>query len=250
MFNTILKRAPFSDIAAQVMLFRGMVLERQGKTDEAITIYQQIIERFPGEKAAEEAQYQIGYVRMNNLRTGSNNPVDRLRAQESFEDYMSRASTSEKAAQARENLQVIETKNLQSTLDIAKFYDKDGKIKAAAIYYRDLIDIAPNSPQGQFAKKRIDELKSIHGVDAVRSSNSVAENADTAASRKRMQAAINTSSRADYVGPQIKKPLPATPKGPALRISPSDLGPLPEPALPLTDPILNPDASLIPKKAQ
>jgi len=242
MFDTILKRAPYSNIAAQVLLFRGMVMERQGKDAEAIVTYQQIMDRFPGEKIAEEAQYQMGYVRMRSVRHGSYDKVDRIRAQESFEDFILRSPSSEKSAQARENLKTLESKHLNSILDAAKFYDKSGKTKAAAIYYKDVIAESPESPEGKYAQKRLEILKGQLGADSIRTGNEAPENAENAASKRRMQAAINTVSRPDYVGPQIKPaPVSRPDSGPALRLSPSDLSPLPEPPLPLTDPILNPE---------
>jgi outer membrane assembly lipoprotein YfiO len=250
MFDTILKRAPYSQIAAQVMLYRGMMLERQGKDAEAIATYQGIIERFPGDRVADEAQYQMGFVRMRSVRGGSNDKVDRVRAQESFEDYISRAPSNEKSAQARENLQVLEKNHVKSILEVAKFYDKTGKVKSAVIYYRDVIRESANAPEAQFAKKRLEELKQQFGADAVRVGNEPAENADNAASKRRMQSAINTVSRPDYVGPQVKSaPESRAKSGPSLRLSPSDLNPQPELALPLNDPIVNPAGSA-PKEKQ
>ena len=241
MFNTILKRAPYSKSAGQVLFFRGMMMERQGKDAEALVTYQQIIERFPSDPVADEAQYQMGFVRMRSVRSGSNDKTDRVRAQEAFEDFVSRAPTSEKQLQARENLRTLSQKDLQDLLDIAKFYDKTKKVKSAVLYYRDVIREAEGSAQANFAKKRLEELKKEFGPDAVRLANEPAENAENAQSKRRMQASINTVSRPDYVGPQVDAaPLEKAPKGPSLRISPSDLNALPEPALPLTDPILNP----------
>jgi outer membrane protein assembly factor BamD len=228
MFDAILKRAPFSTQAPQVMLYKAAMLERQGKDQEAIAAYQEILERFPSDPAAEDAQYQIGYIRLKNVRDGSNNRQDKIRAQESFEDFLNRAPDSGKAVQAKENLQKLEKGHRQSILEVAKFYEKTGKFKAAAVYYDDLIRISPNSDEGKSAKSRLSALRRTKGEESLAMPRGPAENADIAASKKRMESAINTSSRADYVGPQIK-PKPAVEKAPAspsLRVSPRDLEPL------------------------
>jgi outer membrane protein assembly factor BamD len=234
MFDTILKRAPYSQSAAQVMLFRGMVMEREGKDAEAIVTYQQLVDRFPSSPISDEAQYQMGFVRMRSVRSGSNDKVDRVRAQESFEDYISRAPSSEKSSQAKENLKTLEQKHLKSILDVAKYYDKAGQIKPAVVYYRDVIREAEGSEEGKFAKKRIEELKQRFGPDAVRTANEPAENAESASSKRKMQSAINTTSRPDFVGPQVKEsPVERSDnKGPSLRLSPADLNALPEPPVP------------------
>ena len=84
MFDTILKRAPYARSAPQVMLFKGMVLERQGKDAEALASYQQIIERFPSDSVADDAQYQMGYIRLRSVKSGSYDSVDRM----VFEDIL------------------------------------------------------------------------------------------------------------------------------------------------------------------
>jgi outer membrane protein assembly factor BamD len=228
MFEAILKRAPFSAQAPQVMLFKAAMMERQGKDQEAIAAYQEILERFPSDPAAEDAQYQIGYIRLKNVREGSYNRQDKVRAQESFEDFLNRSPDGGKSAQARENLRKIEAGQRQSMLEIAKFYEKTAKYKSAAVYYEDLIQFSPNSEEGKAARVRMNALRRLKGEEVTVLHRETSESASTVESRKRMEAAINTSSRADYVGPVIKpKPkIERAPVAPSLRVSPRDLQPL------------------------
>jgi len=234
MFDTIQKRAPYSRSSAQVMLFRGMMMERQGKDAEALAAYQQIIERFPSDSVADEAQYQMGYIRLRSLKEGSNDHTDRVRAQESFEDFVNRAPQNGRIPQARENLQVIEANAAKAAYDVAKFYDKTGKIKAAVLSYQDVIRDHPNSKEADLSRKRIAALRAEKGDDAIKTSRNPAETGDAAAKRKQMEAKINTSTRADYVGPQIKKPATTperAPAKPALRLQETDATP-PSPVAP------------------
>jgi outer membrane protein assembly factor BamD len=223
MFDTILKRAPYARSAPQVMLFRGMVLERQGKDAEALASYQQIIERFPSDSVADDAQYQMGYIRLRNVKTGSYDSVDRVRAQESFEDYLNRAPQNGKIPQARENLQLLESNRRKATLDAAKFYEKTGKTKSAAIYYRDILKNHPSTEEATFAKKRLETLKAELGADAVETQREALDDAQKAQSRKEMQSKVNTVSRPDYVGPKLKPDQKETrPSGSKLQLRPDD----------------------------
>jgi outer membrane protein assembly factor BamD len=223
MFDTILKRAPYARSAPQVMLFRGMVLERQGKDAEALLAYQQIIERFPSDSVADDAQYQMGYIRLRNVKTGSYDSVDRVRAQESFEDYLNRAPQNGKIPQARENLQLLETNRRKSTLEAAKFYEKTGKTKAAAIYYKDILKNHPGTEEATAAKKRLEALKTELGADAVETAQAATEEGKKAASRKEMQSKVNTASRPDYAGPKLKESQKgAKPAGAKLQLRPDD----------------------------
>jgi outer membrane protein assembly factor BamD len=223
MFDTILKRAPYARSAPQVMLFRGMVLERQGKDAEALAAYQQIIERFPSDSVADDAQYQMGYIRLRNVKTGSYDSVDRVRAQESFEDYLNRAPQNGKVPQARENLQLLESNRRKAALDAAKFYEKTGKTKSAAIYYRDILKSHPGTEEATFAKKRLETLKAELGADAVETQREAIDDAQKAQSRKEMQSKVNTVSRPDYVGPKLKPDQKETkPSGSKLQLRPDD----------------------------
>jgi len=244
MLESILKRAPFSSGAAQIMLYRAAMLERQSKDQEAILAYQEILERFPSDPAAEDAQYQIGFIRLKGVKHGSYDAVDRIRAQESFEDFLNRAPTSGKSAQARENLQKLDADQRKSTLDVAKFYEKTGKTKAAVVYYEDLIRLYPESEEGKTAKTRLSALKVQKGEDAASSSKEPAENAAKAEAKRAMAATVSTASRADYVGPQLKAQpqIEKAPSAPALRISPADINPdqpffsSPAPTAPISTP--------------
>ena len=223
MFDTILKRAPYARSAPQVMLFRGMVLERQGKDAEALAAYQQILERFPSDSVADDAQYQMGYIRLRNVRGGSYDSVDRVRAQESFEDYLNRAPQNGKVPQARENLQLLESNRRKAALDAAKFYEKTGKTKSAAIYYRDILKSHPGTEEATFAKKRLETLKAELGADAVETQREALDDAKKAEARREMQSKVNTVSRPDYVGPKLKPAQKETkPAGAKLQLRPDD----------------------------
>ncbi len=230
MFDTIMKRAPYSRSAAQVMLFRGMMMERQGKDAEALAAYQQIVDRFPTDPIADEAQYQMGYIRVHSVKGGSYDNTDRVRAQESFEDFLNRAPQSGRTSQARENIQLVEAKNRQASLDVAKFYDKTGKTKAAVLSFKDVIRDYPNTQEADYAKRRIDAIRAEKGPEAVevpKESGGAAKKADTST----QQAKVNTASRSDYVGPKLKNQKTAqpaeerAPKGPSLRLQDADASP-------------------------
>jgi outer membrane protein assembly factor BamD len=236
MFDTILKRAPFSRSAAQVMLFRGMMMERQGKDAEALSAYQQIIERFPSDSIADEAQYQMGYIRLRSVKEGSYDHTDRVRAQESFEDFVNRAPQNGRIPQARENLQLIEANAAKASLEVAKFYDKTEKFKAAVLSYQDVIRDHPNSKEADLARKRIAALRQEKGEEVLETGVSTAPTSEKGPKAKQVEAKVNTTTRADYVGPQIKKPAATTeraPAGPALRLQEADAAPPPTSAQPL-----------------
>ena len=244
MFAEIVKRAPYSKLAAVAQFNIGQANERQGKYPEAISAYQTVVSKYPGDAIADDAQYQIGYVLMAEHRQGSNDRASAQKAREAFEDFASRYPSSEKIAQARENISTLEGGSTKGSLDIAKFYEKTKNYKAAVIYYNDVIKRQPDSPESGLAKARVEELKQKYGEDVLRAGPEKAETGAKAATRRKMQARVDTVSRPDYVGPPVKvatvRETPATPQTPApfgrpkLRTSPESIEPMEpvEPPLP------------------
>jgi DNA-binding CsgD family transcriptional regulator len=122
--------------------------------------YQSIIEKFPNDPLAVDAQYQIGYIWSNASRSGNTyDPNAAAKAKTGFEDFLYRHPNSEKSAQARENLKKVEHQQTSTAFEIARYYDKQKSYRAAAIYYNDVIRQQPDSREGDQAKKRISELR-------------------------------------------------------------------------------------------
>jgi len=238
MFEGIVKRAPYSKWAPLAQFNVGQALEKQQKYPEAIAAYQQVFARYPNDAIADDALYQVGYVRLREFREGSYDRAAALKARQAFDEFISRFPESEKVPQARENLKTLEVGQTKNVMAIAKFYDHSKQYKAAVIYYNDVIQQMPGSPESEIAKTRIAQLKDQVGEDALRAGPEKVETADRAAARRKLQARVDTVSRPDYVGPPVamaKQAVETAPSKPKLRTSPENIGPVPsgpEPALP------------------
>jgi outer membrane protein assembly factor BamD len=234
MFESIVKKAPFSKWAPLSQFSIGQALEKQGKYPEAIDAYQTCVSRYPNDPIADDALYQVGYVRLRDYREGSYDRASAAKARESFEDFINRYPNSEKVPQARENLKTLEGGATKSSLSIAKFYDKKKQYKAAVIYYNDVIKSQPDTPDAEVAKQRIAALKDLVGEDALRSGPEKVETGARAAARRKLQAKVDTVSRPDYVGPPVtvaQQKVETAPGRPQLRTSPGGITPV-EPPLP------------------
>jgi outer membrane protein assembly factor BamD len=235
MSEAIVKSAPFSKYAALSQFNIGLAMERQGQIPQAVEAYQQVIERYPTSDVADDAQYQIGYVYLKQAREGSYDQAAAQKARDAFSDFSARYPSSEKLPQARENLKLLEGRKTQGAIEIARFYDKQKNYKAAAIYYNEVLLNEAGSAQSDQARERLDEIRSLVGEEALNLGPEKPETAARAKMRRRLQAQVDTSARADFVGP----PAPPVPDelpeaGPQMRTSPADVLPLPpvEPPLP------------------
>lgn len=233
MFRTIVKSAPFHRLAPLAQFNIGQALEKQGKPEEAMGAYQEVITRYPSDPVADDAHYQIGYVKFKETKEGSRDQTSRAQARDTFEDFVNRYPESEKVAQARENIKSLGGADVKGTLEIAQFYDRTKNYKAAGVYYNEVIRVAPGTPESEKSRKRIDELKGIVGADALRSGPEKAQSGDIALARRRALSRVDVASRPDYAGPLVKYPYPAD--RPLMRTTP--IGPVIEPALPTGDPL-------------
>ncbi len=97
------------------------------------------------------------------------------RARTAFQDFLFRYPKSEKAAQARENLALLDHRLVKGSLEIAKYYDKAKNYRAAVLYYNEVIRQQPGSPESAIAKTRIEQLRSKVGDAALQSAAEIAE---------------------------------------------------------------------------
>jgi outer membrane protein assembly factor BamD len=221
-FASIVRTAPYGKYTARAQFDIGRAREKEGANDAALQAYQAVVEKFPNSPVAPDAQYQVGYIWFTAAREGTNDQAAAAKARVAFQDFLFRFPNSEKAAQARANLLLLDHKQTNSSLDIAKYYDKQKYYRAAVIYYNEVIRQQPGSSESERAKKRIDQLKAKFGEEALKPAFAKAE-AETA----KKKATGHQTARGGSVA-----------RGPA-----NEAAPLPPPE---TDPSLPPPASLMP----
>lgn len=162
-FALIIRVAPYGKYTARAQFDLGRAREKQGRNEAAIAAYQAVVEKFPNDPIAVDAQYQIGYIWSKASASGTYDPAAASNAKLAYEDFLARYPNSEKSSQAKQNLQKMEKKQTSTAFEVAKFYDKQKQYRAAAIYYNEVIRTQPGSTEGEKAKKRITELRAKVG---------------------------------------------------------------------------------------
>lgn len=166
-FAAVIRAAPYGKYTARAYFDTGRAREKQGANEAALAAYQAVVEKFPNDPLASDAQYQIGYIWSKATRSGTYDPNAATKAKTGFQDFLYRYPNSEKSAQARDNLKMLESKQTTTAFEIAVFYDKQKRYRAAAIYYNDVIRQQPGSREGERAKKRISQLRAKLGDAAL-----------------------------------------------------------------------------------
>src|SRR5256714_5403582 len=166
-FANVVRTAPYGRYTARAQFDIGLAREKQGANDAALQAYQAVVDKFPNEPLAVDAQYQIGYIWFTAAQTGTKDAAAAANAKTAFQDFLFHYPKSEKAAQARGNLDILEHKQTANSYKVAKFYDKQKYYRAAVIYYNEVIRQQPGSQESNEAKKRIDQLRAKFGDAAL-----------------------------------------------------------------------------------
>ena len=168
-FASIVRTAPHGKYTARAQFNIGLAREKQSLPEMAVEAYQAVVNKFPNEPVAADAQYQIGYIWMMAARKGTTDAAATTNAKTAFQDFLLHYPHSEKASQARANLELLEHKETTSSYQVAKFYDKQKYYRAAVIYYNEVIRQQPGSTESNLAKKRIDQLRAKVGEGVLQS---------------------------------------------------------------------------------
>lgn len=158
-YETVIKNAPYGRYAAHAYFNMGQAREKQRKWTDAIAAYNMILDKYPNDPLAPNAQYQIGYAW---YRASSEADYDQSAARKSiegFQDYLTKYPNSDKQEQARDYIRELSGRQVQGSFNIARFYERQKNWRAAFIYYNDVIQINPESEQAQVAKARIEAIR-------------------------------------------------------------------------------------------
>ncbi|MEY2543494.1 MAG: outer membrane protein assembly factor BamD [Verrucomicrobiota bacterium] len=162
-FAAVIRTAPHGKYTARAQFDIGLAREKQGANDAALQAYAAVVDKFPSDPVAADAQYQIGYIWFTASRGGTKDIAATNNSRTAFQDFLFRYPNSEKAPQARANLQLLEHKALSRSFDVARYYDKMKAYRAAVIYYNEVIRQQPGSAESEKAKQRIDQLRAKLG---------------------------------------------------------------------------------------
>lgn len=236
-FAAIVRSAPYGRYTARAQFDIGRAREKQESPDLAIDAYQSVVEKFPNDPLAVDAQYQIGYIWFAATRRGTYDQDAAEHARTAFQDFLFRFPKSEKAAQARENIALLEHRQNKGSLEIAKFYDKAKNYRAAVLYYNEVIRQQPGSSESAIAQKRIEQLRSKVGDAALQPAAVLAEKN----AKKNPKKTVAKGPLPTAPGAEQRPPAP-----PAMRGTASDLAPLPSDADSLPPPAATDGSGLPP----
>ena len=161
MYETVISNAPFGKDAPKAMFSIAEIQQDLGRRPAAVAAYQRVVDDYPNSPEAKDAQFRIGQI--SNLVSLKSEDVGSIReAQAAMQTFVLENPDAEESPDARAILSNLKKRDLGKDMEIARFYEKTGKLKAAKIYYQGIA----NFPDSEFyaeATERLDFLREATG---------------------------------------------------------------------------------------
>lgn len=166
LYKHIVKNAPFGTFGDQAQYQIGELLKKTGEFEEAQRAFQAVIDEYPGSEFAPKAKFQIGECAMLASKRGPYNEQSAERAIEQFEGYKREFPSDAQAIEAEESIKTLRAKKALTTLETAQFYEKQGKLKSARVYYQEIVSKYPDTQYAEIARRKATELVRAENQEA------------------------------------------------------------------------------------
>lgn len=223
-YETIIKNAPFGKYAPLAQFSIAEVQQDLKEKDKAVAAYQKVVENYPNTSQAAEAQFRIGSI-SNIAAQRSEDASNLLAARDALRTYIATNPGGDRKQETEMILHQVNTAEANQSLTVAKFYQRTGKTKAAAIYLNEALKFGSPEVSAQ-ARTMLSQLAATDpdGVAGARKGPGQDYTALTAE---------NLKARDDYVGP-LAPDLARLSQKPKMRTGDDSFMPMPltEPSLP------------------
>ncbi len=136
----VVQNSPYGRYADLAQFKIGEAYKNDGFYEEAVLAYQKLIDDYPKSPLAEDAKYQIALCTYYVSRDPSYDQEFTDKAIEEYKNLIEKTSDIELNKEARDALKRLREKKAESTFVTAEFYEKNGHLQSALVYYKDIAD--------------------------------------------------------------------------------------------------------------
>jgi outer membrane protein assembly factor BamD len=155
-YEGLIQAGPQSKWAPRAQFSIGLAREKQRAFELAVDAFTKVIERYPDSDQVEPAYFEIAIAWQKAARKSEYDKSAADKAVEAYQEYIARYPKGAQAQLAQNAITQLHVEQARGLYEIARFYDKQRKPKAALIYYNDLLARFPDSKYGAVAKRRVE----------------------------------------------------------------------------------------------
>ena len=139
-FRTVIKNAPYGKYAAISQYKIGLFLKEKGLYQEARDEFEKTMNDYPTSEWAHAAKFQIAMADTSRASDAQHEQKVTDVAMQEFKEFVKSHPDSELTPQAKQQMSYLKEKEAENNFVIAKFYEKQKNLKAARIYYKEIIN--------------------------------------------------------------------------------------------------------------
>ena len=163
-YEQVVKNGPFSKVGPDAQFRIGLVFEKQKDYISAVHAYEKFLERYAHHPLAEDAQFEIGWAHLKEAGRAEYDQNNANRAIAAFSDFLLRYPSSRKGTRAEELRAGLKHEQSQGLFHIGEFYEKRKNVRAALIYYNEVIEQNPRSDWANRAQQKVTMLSPRPGA--------------------------------------------------------------------------------------
>ncbi|MFH1406578.1 MAG: outer membrane protein assembly factor BamD [Candidatus Omnitrophota bacterium] len=162
-FQKVVENAPFGKWAAQAQYMAGEAYKKAGMYNEASLAFMKVLNNYPQSDAIEKAKFQVAYCALKASPAPGYDDQTTEKAIEEYRSFIKEHSESEFIPEAKDALSILLEKKAENDYLIAEFYERQGKLEAAEVYYRDILLNYPDTTWAGKAKEKLDQIRAALG---------------------------------------------------------------------------------------
>ncbi len=157
-FKFIVEQAPYGPYGDQAQFKLGTAYRKMSSFTEAANAFQTLIANYPNSSLVDEAHYQLAETSYEFSQNASRDQSTTSQASLHLRDFIRQYSASSLAERAKILKQRLDEQDSEKNYRIGLYYEKQGAMESALIYYE---DVAERYPGTEFGKKAAHRLLTI-----------------------------------------------------------------------------------------
>lgn len=157
-YKKVVDNAPYGRLADEAQYSMGVAMKKAERYDEAIQAFQKILDDYPTSTFVDKSKFEVADCAYKASLKPAYDVAPTARAIKAFEDFSHENRDKSLSKEADKTIQRLKDKAAEKSLMTAQFYEKQGRYRAAIIYYKDVIDTYPESSFVNQARSKIESL--------------------------------------------------------------------------------------------
>jgi len=157
-YRKVVDNAPYGRLSDEAQYNMAATMKKAERFDEAIPEFQKILDDYPTSRFVDKAKFEVADCAYRASLKPAYDVEPTAKAIKAFEDFTRENRDKGLIKEADKTVQRLKDKAASKSLMTAQFYERQGRYKAAMIYYQDMIDSYPDSTLVNGARAKVAEM--------------------------------------------------------------------------------------------